>query len=713
MQAQRRMTSFYLCLFLITGIWSSLVLGADKNIDLDGRTTNGNESVTSLTVVTTFPVKIKNKVTNKAIGDAFTFQWLSAGPGGFKSSLPAGTSTGVGAAWTWETTQNVYSFTGNACTNDICFTKTAGPDPVTSRGPFAAPGRSLTTSGVTVTSASLTTSLITFFSPPTVLATVSSSVQPLGGGGFAYQSRIENKTASSIDIGIDAYPPGCCPDVHQKNCSGTCVYYLHDPKNCGSCGNICDIGDLCSDGECVPDCPDNQKACNGVCIDVSSDPLNCGGCGIACGSNQICQNAACTTCSPPLQTACDNHCVNIHTDSENCGGCGINCNFLCPSTGHGTCSNGQSCLCVQGFAPIVPDPDEAPVCETPSQELTIPPGGVVQTCQLKTVLAKEVPSRFTVCGANIPDGPTTCTNGDFATEGTFNILQPDLTKTAGDVFPTPVRMEMTDPSGDGMAEPGETIGLKVSLLNAGSKTLTGVTAVLTSPPVDLSDDGIANPVSVTITNGTSSYPDLAGAAPNAADCASVPASPAAVANAISFSVAIPSTHPGDVGRPFNLKITGTVQGTGAPFQMDVPLVVGIAGACNASLLDNTFDGVDGLASPMARLVKLGGTVIYPQPSQQGKTRPLKLRILCGSTNLSGTQFLPPEIVGLSRGGVPLDITVLNLNDDAPNRLNPFFRWNSGSNWIFNLNTKLLAKGTYVITIRLGGEQDYVTGMILN
>jgi len=30
-----------------------------------------------------------------------------------------------------------------------------------------------------------------------------------------------------------------------------------------------------------------------------------------------------------------------------------------------------------------------------------------------------------------------------------------------------------------------------------------------------------------------------------------------------------------------------------------------------------------------------------------------------------------------------------------------------------LNTKLLAKGTYVITIRIGGDQDYVTGMILN
>jgi len=244
---------------------------------------------------------------------------------------------------------------------------------------------------------------------------------------------------------------------------------------------------------------------------------------------------------------------------------------------------------------------------------------------------------------------------------------------------------------------------------------TSFAGVLTSPPVDLSDDGVTNPVSVTITNGTSTYPDLVGTPAFAADCSSPVNLPAPSTNTASFTVAIPSTHPGDVGRPFNLKITGTIQATGAPFQMDVPLVVGIGGSCNASLLDtSSFDGVDGLASPMARLVKLGDPVIFPAASQQGKTRPMKLRLLCGATTLNGNQILAPEIVGLSLGGVPLDISVLNLNDDAPNRFNPFFRWpTSGSNWIFNLNTKLLAKGTYVITIRIGGGQDYVTGMILN
>ena len=67
-----------------------LALAADKNVDLDGKTANGSESNANLTVLATFPVKIRNKVTNKAVGDAFTFAWPSAGPGGFSSSLTAG-----------------------------------------------------------------------------------------------------------------------------------------------------------------------------------------------------------------------------------------------------------------------------------------------------------------------------------------------------------------------------------------------------------------------------------------------------------------------------------------------------------------------------------------------------------------------------------------------------------------------------------------------
>ena len=43
---------------------------ATKTVDLDGQTANGAESACELNVLQTFPVKIENKITNKALGEA-------------------------------------------------------------------------------------------------------------------------------------------------------------------------------------------------------------------------------------------------------------------------------------------------------------------------------------------------------------------------------------------------------------------------------------------------------------------------------------------------------------------------------------------------------------------------------------------------------------------------------------------------------------------
>src|SRR6186997_938514 len=99
---------------------------AAKDVDLNADGTP--ESTVSLTVVTTSPVKVQNKVTNKAPGTTFRFTWPSAGPGGFSSSLAAGSLAGVGAIWTWQTTRQVYSYTGATCTNDICLNRTTPAD---------------------------------------------------------------------------------------------------------------------------------------------------------------------------------------------------------------------------------------------------------------------------------------------------------------------------------------------------------------------------------------------------------------------------------------------------------------------------------------------------------------------------------------------------------------------------------------------------------
>src|SRR5262245_46255438 len=115
-------------LFLAAVLLAGPAGAATRTVGLDGQTVNGAESACDLNVLQTLPVKIEKKVTNKALGDAFTSSWASAGPGGFSSSVTPGSTGGVGAKWTWTTNQTVYSYTGSSCANDICFGQTGGPD---------------------------------------------------------------------------------------------------------------------------------------------------------------------------------------------------------------------------------------------------------------------------------------------------------------------------------------------------------------------------------------------------------------------------------------------------------------------------------------------------------------------------------------------------------------------------------------------------------
>jgi uncharacterized repeat protein (TIGR01451 family) len=138
---------------------------------------------------------------------------------------------------------------------------------------------------------------------------------------------------------------GACPGG-QTSCSGVCVATRIDPGNCGSCGNACTSGHVCSNGQCSLSCGGGTTQCGSSCIDTNVDPNNCGGCGHACPTGQLCSAGQCATQCGGGLSMCPGAggdgggtalCVDEQNDPSHCGGC----SSVCPAgsaCGAGTCS---------------------------------------------------------------------------------------------------------------------------------------------------------------------------------------------------------------------------------------------------------------------------------------------------------------------------------------------------------------------------------------
>ena len=257
-----------------------------------------------------------------------------------------------------------------------------------------------------------------------------------------------------------------------------------------------------------------------------------------------------------------------------------------------------------GHEPRPPAPGSAP--RTPGQFLpclyqgipgaTLQVGEVHTSCEVSQCAPAEVASQLTVCGGDLPTGPELCATGDVAaSRGTINVFAPSSPCVLpGSAMPSLVNITvLADTNGDGLIQPGETASLAVSLRNAGTANLTGsqvppivpLTGTLASPPIDLTDDGIYNPESVSIPADTSAYPDLVGtgATSTGATCGSgVPASPNTGQNISPFIVSVPADHTSGVSRPFNLHLVGTVDGSA--FAADVPFNLLISPSSGPPLL---------------------------------------------------------------------------------------------------------------------------------
>jgi hypothetical protein len=114
-----------------------------------------------------------------------------------------------------------------------------------------------------------------------------------------------------------------CPDDFVV-CGEECRNLRTDPDNCGACGAACARLEVCNNGRCDTSCG-NLTSCNGICRDLAHDPGHCGSCGNACDSGEVCVDGECSLVCGPGITNCDGVCRDLRVDPQNCGACGNRC----------------------------------------------------------------------------------------------------------------------------------------------------------------------------------------------------------------------------------------------------------------------------------------------------------------------------------------------------------------------------------------------------
>jgi len=108
----------------------------------------------------------------------------------------------------------------------------------------------------------------------------------------------------------------------------------------------------------------------------------------------------------------------------------------------------------------------------------------------------------------------------------------------------------------------------------------------------------------------------------------------------------------------------------------------------------------------------GDAVLVPDKAfKRGRTLPLKLELFCGGMELTDGDVDRPLIVGLVRDSNALDVDTLDLDSGQSNDSGLAFRYADG-NWVYNLSTKGLSSGTYIITIQMPDGLSYDAAFVL-
>ena len=138
----------------------------------------------------------------------------------------------------------------------------------------------------------------------------------------------KNPANATVAIQYRMNVPGdanLCP-TGTVSCFGICTAVGGDALNCGTCGNVCAAGKVCSGGTCQAlTCPAGQTVCGVGCATTATDSNNCGSCGNQCGAGMACVSGACQTVCPAGQVSCGGVCTDLSTSIGNCGTCGNAC----------------------------------------------------------------------------------------------------------------------------------------------------------------------------------------------------------------------------------------------------------------------------------------------------------------------------------------------------------------------------------------------------
>jgi hypothetical protein len=145
----------------------------------------------------------------------------------------------------------------------------------------------------------------------------------------------------------------CCPDKWLSGAGPKCKALLDDDDNCGWCGHACAAGLTCVSGLCLPRnrqpcdlaCGPGESCCwvlgTEQCVDTDSSLLSCGSCSTVCECGNVCDAGRCVPwlsvydpCPFGLRncgTGGEIDCVNVVTNHTHCGRC------------RNTCSDTASC----------------------------------------------------------------------------------------------------------------------------------------------------------------------------------------------------------------------------------------------------------------------------------------------------------------------------------------------------------------------------------